>query len=93
VLVAPGETGASDETQCGQPGRRSHGLLAILFGIADHGRSRREVLRTIQEASGRRRIIEVVMVLRCISYSFIRDSLTEVDLRLACRGPGMRLGR
>jgi hypothetical protein len=50
VRVALGEMGASDPTQCGYPGRRSHSLLAILLGVADHGGSRRQVLDTIGEA-------------------------------------------
>jgi len=51
VRVAIGEMGASDETRSGHPGKRSHSLLAILLGIADHGGSRRELLQTIEEAS------------------------------------------
>jgi predicted ATP-grasp superfamily ATP-dependent carboligase len=34
VRVALGEMGASGDTQCGRPGRRSHSLMAILLGIA-----------------------------------------------------------
>ena len=49
VRVALGEMGASGDTQCGRPGSRSHSLMAILLGIADHGGSRQEVLRTIVE--------------------------------------------
>ena len=49
VRVALGEVGASDDTRCGQSGIRSHSLLAILLGVADHGGSRREVLHTIVE--------------------------------------------
>ena len=47
VRVALGEIGASGDTRRGRPGIRSHSLMAILLGIADHGGSRREVLRTI----------------------------------------------
>jgi carbamoylphosphate synthase large subunit len=47
VRVALGEVG--DDMRRGQSGIRSHSLLAILLGIADHGASRLEVLRTIVE--------------------------------------------
>jgi carbamoylphosphate synthase large subunit len=50
VRVALGEVGASDDIRLGRPGIRSHNLMAILLGIADHGGSRREVLRTISQA-------------------------------------------
>ncbi len=49
VRVALGEIGASGDTRLGRPRIRSHSLMAILLGIADHGGSRREVLRTIVE--------------------------------------------
>jgi hypothetical protein len=49
VRVVLGEMGASGDMQCGLPGRRSHSLMAILLGIADHGGSRRELLRAIEE--------------------------------------------
>jgi len=49
VRVALGEVGASSDTLSGHPGIRSHSLMAILLGIADHGGSRRKVLRTIVE--------------------------------------------
>jgi hypothetical protein len=49
VRVALGEMGASGDTLYGRPGRRSHSLMAILLGIADHGGSRGELLRTIEE--------------------------------------------
>ena len=49
VRVALGEVGGFDNTQYGQSGIRSHSLLALLLGVADHGGSRREVLHTIVE--------------------------------------------
>jgi hypothetical protein len=49
VRVALGEMEDSDVTPRGHPGRRSHSLMAILLGIADHGGSRWEVLHTIIE--------------------------------------------
>jgi len=49
VRVALGEMEASDVPLHGHPGRRSHSLMAILLGIADHGGSRWEVLHTIVE--------------------------------------------
>ena len=49
VRVALGETEASGVTLFGHSGRRSHSLLAILLGIADHSGSRQEVLRTIAQ--------------------------------------------
>ena len=49
VRVALGEVGASGDTQLGPFGIRSHSLLAILLGVADHSGSRREVLCTIAE--------------------------------------------
>src|SRR5215472_6284897 len=49
VLVALGEERASGAPQRGQPGKRSHSLMAILLGAADHGASRRELLCTILE--------------------------------------------
>lgn len=49
VQVALGEMGASGDIRCGRSGIRSHSLMAILLGVADHGGSRREVLRTIAE--------------------------------------------
>jgi len=49
VRVALGEEGASGGPRRGQPGIRSHSLLAILLGVAGHGGSRREVLGTILE--------------------------------------------
>ena len=54
VRVSLGEVGAPGDPRCGQPGIHSHSLLAILLGIADHGGSRRELLRTIiQDMRGR----------------------------------------
>ncbi len=49
VRVALGEVAASGDPRRGQPGIRSHSLIAILLGVADHGASRRELLRTIVE--------------------------------------------
>ncbi len=49
VRVALGEEGASGAPRSGQPGIRSHSLMALLLGVADHGASRREVLHTIGE--------------------------------------------
>ncbi|GHP00402.1 phosphoribosylglycinamide formyltransferase 2 [Reticulibacter mediterranei] len=49
VRVALREQGRASETIRGHFGIRSHSLLAILLGIADHGGSRRELLRTIRE--------------------------------------------
>jgi hypothetical protein len=49
VRVALGSVKASDDIRCGQPGIRSHSLLAILLGVAEHGGSRRDVLDTIVE--------------------------------------------
>jgi hypothetical protein len=49
LQVALGEMGGSGDTRLGRPGIRSHSLMAILLGVADHGGSRREVLRTIVE--------------------------------------------
>jgi len=54
VRVALGEVGAPGDPRCGHSGIHSHSLLAILLGIADHGGSRRELLRTIiQDMRGR----------------------------------------
>jgi hypothetical protein len=44
LRVALGEMGAPGDTRRGRPGIRSHSLMAILLGIADHGASRRELL-------------------------------------------------
>jgi hypothetical protein len=49
VRVALGEEGASGTPRSGQPGIRSHSLMALLLGGADHGASRREVLHIIGE--------------------------------------------
>jgi hypothetical protein len=49
VRVALGEVENTTYPQCGHPGLRSHSLMAILLGVADHGGSRRELLRTIVE--------------------------------------------
>jgi len=49
VRVALGEVGSASETLRGHFGIRSHSLLAILLGIADHSGSRRELLRAIRE--------------------------------------------
>jgi predicted ATP-grasp superfamily ATP-dependent carboligase len=49
VRIALGEEGAYGTYQSGQPGIRSHSLMALLLGIADHGASRREVLHTLGE--------------------------------------------
>jgi predicted ATP-grasp superfamily ATP-dependent carboligase len=54
VQVALGEAVASSNTQLGRPGIRSHSLLAILVGIADHSGSRRELLRTIAQGIQKR---------------------------------------
>lgn len=54
VRVALGEVEDSANPQCGRPGIRSHSLMAILLGVADHGGSRRKLLRTIvQNIRGR----------------------------------------
>lgn len=50
VRLALGELGASGVPLCGQAGRGSHSLLAILLGIAQQSGSRREVLRTIAQS-------------------------------------------
>jgi predicted ATP-grasp superfamily ATP-dependent carboligase len=50
VRVALGEVEETGNTQCGHPELRSHSLMAILLGIADHGGSRWELLRTIVES-------------------------------------------
>ncbi len=47
VRVALGEEVTSSAPQRGVPGRRSHSLLAMLLGIADHGASRRDLLRAL----------------------------------------------
>jgi len=49
VRVALDEMEDTSKTQCGHPGLRSHSLMALLLGVADHGGSRRELLRTIVE--------------------------------------------
>lgn len=49
VRVALGEEGIASEMVGGLFGIRSHSLLAILLGIADHGGSRRDLLRAIRE--------------------------------------------
>jgi predicted ATP-grasp superfamily ATP-dependent carboligase len=49
VRVALGEERIASETLRGHFGIRSHSLLAILLEIADHGGSRRELLRAIRE--------------------------------------------
>jgi len=49
VRVALGEVEGSGSPRRGHPGIRSHSLMAILLGVADHGGSRREVLHTIAE--------------------------------------------
>jgi predicted ATP-grasp superfamily ATP-dependent carboligase len=49
VRVALGEEGASAAPRSGQPGIRSHSLMALLLGVANHGASRWEVLHTIAE--------------------------------------------
>jgi predicted ATP-grasp superfamily ATP-dependent carboligase len=49
VRIALGEEGAYGTSQSGQPGVRSHSLMALLLGVADHGASRREVLYTLGE--------------------------------------------
>jgi hypothetical protein len=49
VRVALGEVENKTYPQCGHPGIRSHSLMAILLGVADHGGSRRKLLRTIVE--------------------------------------------
>jgi hypothetical protein len=48
-LLAPLEEGIESPPLRGHFGIRSHSLLAILLGIADHGGSRRELLRAIRE--------------------------------------------
>jgi hypothetical protein len=54
VRVALGEEEASNDLHRGQSGLRSHSLLAILLGVADHGGSRRQLLQTIvQDLWGR----------------------------------------
>jgi hypothetical protein len=58
VRVALGEIEASDGTRTGRFGVRSHSLLAILLGVAAHGRSRRDLLRTIGQALAGRGIFE-----------------------------------
>jgi len=50
VRVALGEMGVPGEIRQGRPGIRSHSLMAILLGVADHGGSRRELLYTILQA-------------------------------------------
>ena len=50
VRVALGELGAADGTRSGRPSIRSHSLLAILLGVADHGGSRWDLARTIVQA-------------------------------------------
>jgi hypothetical protein len=49
VRVALGEMEASTPPQYGEPGIRSHSLLAILLGRADHGASRWELVQTLTE--------------------------------------------
>jgi len=49
VRVALGEEGIESLPLQGHFGIRSHSLLAILLGIADHSGSRRELLRAIKE--------------------------------------------
>jgi hypothetical protein len=49
VRVALGEERASADPRRGQPGMRSHSLMAILLGEADHGASRWELLQTLGE--------------------------------------------
>lgn len=50
VRVALGEAVDSAEVPCGQPGTRSHSLMALLLGIADHGGTRRDLLRAMLQA-------------------------------------------
>jgi len=49
VRVALDEVEDTSNPQYGHPGLRSHSLMALLLGVADHGGSRRELLRTIVE--------------------------------------------
>jgi predicted ATP-grasp superfamily ATP-dependent carboligase len=49
VRVALGEEGVSAISNSRQLGIRSHSLMALLLGVADHGASRWEVLHTIEE--------------------------------------------
>ena len=59
VRVALGEVGEERTTPAavsGSAGIRSHSLLAILIGIADHGGSRQDLLRTLAQAMAGRGI-------------------------------------
>lgn len=47
VRMALGETGVPGRTPGERPGIRSHSLIALLLGVADHSGSRWELLRTI----------------------------------------------
>ena len=49
VRVALGEVEDISNPQYGHPGLRSHSLMAILLGVADHGGSRRKLINTIVE--------------------------------------------
>jgi len=49
VGVALGEVEDIFNPQYGHPGLRSHSLMAILLGVADHGGSRRKLINTIVE--------------------------------------------
>jgi hypothetical protein len=54
VRVALGEVEDIANVQFGHPGIRSHSLMALLLGIADHGGSRLKLLDTIfQDIRGR----------------------------------------
>ena len=56
VQVALGAAGSADKITSGAPGKRSHSLIALLLGSADHGGSRRDLLRAIAQAMAGRGI-------------------------------------
>ena len=56
VQVALGVAGSTDKIARGAAGKRSHSLMALLLGSADHGGSRRDLLRAIAQAMAGRGI-------------------------------------